>query len=156
VEYRLTQSGRDLRTVVEAVGIWGQRWVETSPSLQNLDADLLMWDMRRSLNPSPMPSRRLVIEFRYPEQPPKRRSYWLIVTPGEEVDVCSVDPGFDVDLYVTADLRTMTAVWIGVTTVRQAVADAKMTLTGDLQLTKTMQAWLGLSSFAAEKKLARA
>src|SRR3954452_21015671 len=28
-EYQLTEAGRDLRGVVEAVGIWGQRWVES-------------------------------------------------------------------------------------------------------------------------------
>jgi DNA-binding HxlR family transcriptional regulator len=156
LEYHLTKSGRDLRPVVEAIGIWGQRWVEANPSLHNLDADLLMWDMRRSLDPSSMPKRRSVIQFLYPEQPAKRRHYWLIVTPGADIDVCSIDPGFDVDLYVTSDLRTMTAIWIGLTTVRQALAEGKVMLTGDRQLAVKMQAWLGLSPFAAEKKLARA
>ena len=153
-EYRLTRSGRDLKPVVMSIGTWGQRWVETSPTLQNLDADLLMWDMRRSLDVSPMPKRRAVIEFLYPEQTPKRRHYWLIVAPGVEVDLCSVDPGFDVDLYVKSDLRTMTAIWIGLTTVRAAVAGHRMVLTGDKQLAADMQSWLGLSPFAVEKKLA--
>jgi DNA-binding HxlR family transcriptional regulator len=153
-EYRLTRSGRDLKPVVMAIGIWGQRWVETTPTLQNLDADLLMWDMRRSLNLSPMPKRRSVIEFLYPEEPLKRRHYWLIVAPGAEVDLCSVDPGFDVDLYVKSDLRTMTAIWIGLTTVRAAVDGHRMVLTGDKQLSVDMQSWLGLSPFAAERKLA--
>lgn len=156
LEYHLTKSGRDLKPVVEAIGIWGQRWVEAQPSLQNLDADLLMWDMRRSLDASLMPKRRSVIEFLYPEQPAKRRHYWLIVTPGADIDVCTIDPGFDVDLYVTTDLRTMTAIWIGLTTVRRALADSRMMLTGDQQLAAKIQAWLGLSPFASEKKLARA
>lgn len=156
LEYHLTKSGRELKPVIEAIGIWGQRWVEANPTLQNLDADLLMWDMRRSINPTPMPARRSVIQFLYPEQPAKFRSYWLIVTPGGETDVCSVDPGFDVDLYVSVDLRTMTAIWIGLTNVRAALADNRMVLTGDQKLAAKMQGWLGLSAFAAEKKLARA
>src|SRR3974390_1888532 len=45
-EYRLTAAGRDLQKVVEAAGIWGQRWVETKASLENLDPELLMWDIR--------------------------------------------------------------------------------------------------------------
>jgi hypothetical protein len=155
-EYRLTRSGRDLKSFVKAIGIWGQRWVGAAPSLQNLDADLLMWDMRRSLNVSPMPKRRSVVEFLYPEQAAKRRRYWVVVTPGADVDVCLIDPGFDVDLYVTTDLRTMTAIWMGLVTVRQADADRKLTLTGDRRLASDMQAWLGLSPFATEKKLATA
>jgi DNA-binding HxlR family transcriptional regulator len=156
VEYHLTRAGRDLKPVVEAIGVWGQRWAEANPSLQNLDADLLMWDMRRSLDLSPMPRRRSVIEFSFPEQPAKRRHYWLVVTPGGDVDLCSIDPGFEVDLYATVDLRTMTAIWMGLTTVREALAANKMMLTGDRQLAAEIQTWLGLSPFAVEKKLARA
>jgi hypothetical protein len=141
---------------VESVGIWGQRWVESNPSLQQLDASLLMWDMRRSLDLSPLPKRRSVIAFVYPEQPAKLRRFWLVVDPDGEVDVCSVDPGFDVDLYVTVDLRTMTAIWMGLTKVREALDGNKMMLTGDRQLAADIQIWLGLSPFAAEKKLARA
>ena len=103
-----------------------------------------------------MPKQRTVIEFLYPEQPVKRRHYWLVVTPEAEVDVCSVDPGFDVDLYVTTDVRSMTAIWIGLLSVRMALARKKMTLTGDRRLAADMQTWLGLSAFAVEKKLATA
>ena len=156
LEYHLTRSGRDLKPVIEAIGIWGQRWVETEPTLQNLDANLLMWDMRRSLNPSFMPAQRSVIEFLYPEQPATRGRYWLIVTPGADIDLCTIDPGFDVDLYITTDLRTMTAIWIGVTTVRAALGDNKLMLTGDSRLAAKMQTWLGLSPFAGERKLALA
>jgi DNA-binding HxlR family transcriptional regulator len=157
LEYHLTQAGQDMKPVIEAVGIWGQRWVEANPSLQNLDADLLMWDMRRSLNLSPMPRRRSVIKFHFAEQQPNRRHYWLVVTPETGViDLCSVDPGFDVDLFVEADLRTMTEIWMGLTTVRATVDDGRMMLTGDGQLAAKMQLWLGLSPFASEKKRARA
>lgn len=151
-EYRLTPAGRELEPLVQAFGIWGQRWVETEPSLQNLDVSLLMWDMRRGLDPKPMPKRRNVIQIRYPELPAKQRSWWLLVAPGVEVDLCSIDPGFDVDLYVSTDLRTMTAIWMGWDTVRDAVRAERLMLTGDRQLAVDMQAWLGLSPFAKERR----
>ncbi len=154
VEYQLTRSGRELRPVVEAFGIWGQRWIESEPSLQNLDVQLLMWDMRRNLNPSPMPRRRSVMQFIYPELPAAERSWWLVVDPEIGVDLCSIDPGFDVDLYVSVDLRTMTAIWMGLDGVRAAVAGRRLILTGDRQLTSAMETWLGLSPFAKEQKLA--
>jgi DNA-binding HxlR family transcriptional regulator len=155
-EYHLTRAGRDLKTVVESIGIWGQHWVEAQLSLKHLDPSLLMWDMRRNLDPTPMPDRRCVIHFVYPELPGARRRWWLVVEPEAEVDLCSVDPGFDVDLYVTTDLRTMTAIWMGLTTVREATAQGKLRLTGDRRLADHMQTWLGLSPFATEKKLAMA
>lgn len=152
-EYHLTEAGRELGPVVEAMGIWGQRWVETELSLQHLDVSLLMWDMRRNLDLTPMPKRRSVIQFQYPELP-SQRSWWLIVEPGVDVDLCSVDPGFDVDLFVTANLRSMTAIWMGLDSVRAAVAAGRVILTGERGLAADMQSWLGLSPFAAQRKLA--
>lgn len=153
-EYQLTAAGRELRPIVEAFGVWGQRRIESHLSLQHLDAQLLMWDMRRNLNTTPMPKKRSVVQFSYPELPATQRSWWLIVDPGESVDLCSIDPGFDVDLYVSVDLRTMTAIWMGLVSVRAAMADRRMMLTGNRQLANAMQSWLGLSPFAKEQKLA--
>jgi DNA-binding HxlR family transcriptional regulator len=152
-EYHLTRSGRELQPIVEAFGIWGQRWIQSELSLENLDPQLLMWDMRRNINPTPMPKRRSTIQFLYPELPAAQRAWWLIVTPGEGADLCSIDPGYDVDLYVSADLRTMTAIWMGLDSVRAAVRDDRVKLTGDRRLAADMQTWLGLSPFAKEKKL---
>jgi hypothetical protein len=153
-EYQLTAAGRELKPIVEAFGIWGQRRIEADLSLQHLDVQLLMWDMHRNLNTTPMPARRSVVQFAYPKLPAAQRLWWLIVEPQEGVDLCSVDPGFDVDLYVSVDLRTMTAIWMGLDTVRAAVTSRRMMLTGSRQLAAAMQTWLGLSPFAKEQKLA--
>jgi len=153
-EYQLTESGRELGPLVEAFGIWGQRRIEANLSLAHLDVDLLMWDMRRNLNTSPMPARRSVIEFIYPDLPAKMRRFWLVVDPESGADLCKIEPGFDVDLFVSTDLRTMTSIWMGLDTVRAAVTSQRMILTGDRQLAASMQTWLGLSPFARERKLA--
>lgn len=149
-EYHLTESGRDLRPIVEAMGFWGQKWVEAKQSLKNLDPSLLMWDMRRNLDPSPLPKQRTVIQFLYQELPIAKRNWWLVVERQGGVDLCSIDPGFEVDLYVSTDLRTMTAIWMGLTTI--AKERDKITLTGDRDIANMMQNWLGLSPFAIEPK----
>lgn len=150
-DYHLTPAGRDLRAVVEAVGIWGQKWVESSLSLKNLDPSLLMWDMRRNLNPAPLPDRRTVVQFLYSDLPSSKSHWWLVIEPDGEVDLCWSDPGFDIDLYVTTDLRTMTAIWMGVATMESE--RTKFELNGSRALASTMQVWLGLSPFAKQKKL---
>lgn len=153
-EYQMTASGKDLRPVVEAMGFWGQKWVDARLSLKNLDPSLLMWDMRRNLNPSPLPDGRTVIQFLYRELPLSKRSWWLVVESHGAVDLCWSDPGFDVDLYVATDLRTMTAIWMGLTTVENE--SAKVALTGNREIASKMQQWLGLSPFAVERKHASA
>ena len=149
-EYHLTDAGKDLRSVVEAVGVWGQKWVESSLSLENLDPSLLMWDMRRNLNPSPLPAGRTVVQFRYSDLPSTKSYWWLVIESEGEVDLCWSDPGFEVDLYVTTDLRTMTAIWMGLATV-ESERD-KIDFLGERNVAKTMQTWLGLSPFAKQKK----
>src|SRR5262245_514602 len=150
VEYRLTEAGEDLRPVVMSLGIWGQRWVESSLSLKNLDPSLLMWDMRRSLDPTPLPPRRCTIHFVYPDAKAAQQSWWLVVD-DRTVDLCSTDPGFEVDLYVRSSLRSMTAVWMGMTTVQKEIAAGEIELEGDKAIAKSMRQWLGLSPFAKEK-----
>lgn len=152
VDYLLTPAGRDLFPVVEAFGLWGQKWVHTNPSLDNLDVSLLMWDMRRNLDPTPLPRQRTVLLFQFFDLPTSRQDWWLVVEPSGDVDLCSTDPGLDVDLFVATDLRTMTAVWMGLETIRSA-AD-KFDLDGRSEVAATMQTWLGLSPFAKQQKLA--
>jgi DNA-binding HxlR family transcriptional regulator len=149
-DYRLTPAGEDLRPVVMSLGIWGQRWVESSLSLKNLDPSLLMWDMRRNLDPTPLPPRRCTIHFLFPELNSDKRSYWLVIDAGK-VDLCSTNPGFEIDLYVRSSLRSMTAVWMGLSTVQKEIAATQIELIGDPGIAQSMQHWLGLSPFAKEK-----
>ena len=148
LEYALTDAGRELQPLVESFGKWGQRWIPSKLSLEQLDAQLLMWDMRRGLKFDPAPDRRMVILFQYSDAPKRDRHWWLIIEPGHPVDLCSVDPGHDVDLYVTSPLRTMTAIWMGIESVAEARAEDRLILTGDRDLSDTMERWLGLSPFA--------
>lgn len=147
-EYRLTEAGHDLKPVIYALGEWSMRWVDHQCTLANLDARLLMWNMRRKIDPNPLPQRRVVVEFIYPELPKDRRHYWLIVSPSTGADLCSIDPGFEVDLYVAADLKAMTSAWMGMSRMADEVAAGRIVLTGDPDLIRTLSGWMKLSSFA--------
>ncbi|PWG64934.1 winged helix-turn-helix transcriptional regulator [Spiribacter halobius] len=153
--YELTEAGEELRPVIMSLGRWGHRWLESQLSLRNLDPSLLMWDMRRNLNPAPLPSRRITVQFLYHDVTRGQAKWWLIVDKADvenPVDLCMLDPGNEVDLYVVTDLRTMTAIWMGIETVQSALASGRLDLVGAPELQTTMQAWLGLSPFADEPK----
>ena len=108
-----------------------------------------MWDVRRNLNPAPLPNQRVVIQFLYHDLPKSKQDWWLVVEPDGEVDLCWSEPGFEVDLFVTTDLRTMTAIWMGLQTVRESSKSIKFD--GSRKLQRSMQTWLGLSPFASQK-----
>jgi hypothetical protein len=112
-----------------------------------------MWDMRRNINPKPMPRGRNVIQVIFTDLKEAQRNWWLIVDPGREVDLCSVDPGFDVDLYLSTNLRTLTEIWMGYTTIARAKDQGKLTATGSRQLEANLDVWLKLSPFAKVDKL---
>ena len=152
-DYRLTEAGQGLRPVIEAAGIWGHQWIETEASLRNLDPNLLMWDIRRNIDPTPMPRGRNTIQIIFADLQQARRNWWLIVQPGQDVDLCSVDPGFDVDLYLSTDLRTLTEIWMGYTAIARAKEQGRLVFTGNRQLEADVGSWLTLSPFAKVQKL---
>ena len=149
-EYVLTVSGRDLAPIVRGLGRWALHWVRSDCSLANLDARLLMWNMRRNLRPDPIPGRRAVVEFNYPELAECEARYWLIVAPDMPVDLCSIDPGHDVDLLVTADLRAMTSAWMGLSSFDAELRARRIELSGDPILRSCFTRWIGRSGLASE------
>lgn len=147
VEYGLTEAGEELRPLIIGLGNWAQRWMESRLSLKNLDPSLLMWDMRRNLAAGHLPPRRCTIQFLYPEIIASQKSWWLVVENGS-ADLCNFDPGYDLDLLVRGSLRSMTAIWMGLTTIRREADAGELDIEGDPAIARSMQDWLGLSSFA--------
>lgn len=146
-EYGLTAMGKELEPIVIALGAWGHRWIESSVSLRNLDPSLLMWDMRRHLDPRPLPDRRCTIQFQYPELSEAERNWWLVIENGT-VDLCMFDPGHEIDLFVSGSLRSMTSVWMGMTTIAAEVEAGRIRVDGERAIARSMGKWLGLSTFA--------
>ncbi|MBB3142702.1 winged helix-turn-helix transcriptional regulator [Halomonas organivorans] len=145
--YRLTAAGEALRPVIEALGAWGKRWVSQHASREDLDPDLLMWDLHRRLHLDRLPTGRTVLRFEFLDMPARQRFYWLLLE-AERVDVCFKDPGFDVDLQVAVPLAVMTAIWLGDRSVERARRDGDLTLHGPRSLRQSFAGWLRLSSFA--------
>ncbi len=148
--YRLTQAGQEFRTVIEELGAWGQRWT-TRIERDTLDADFLMWNIRRRIALDRLPARRVSVRFKFsglPATRPAHRIFWLLLQ-RTEVDVCVEDPGFEVDLYVDADLAAMAKVWLGDITFEMARRSGALQLTGPLELRRAFPSWLMLSHFAA-------
>lgn len=150
--YHLTASGEELRPILDAMGAWGHRWTGSEPQLERLDASVLMWNMRRKIAVDRLPARKTIIQFIYPEQDEGSRNWWITIDPHKGSDLCCIDPGFDVDLYVRTDLRTMTAVYMGLESYARAVETGRLQLIGNSGLERNMLDWLGLSTYAGLAK----
>ncbi|MCA0942336.1 helix-turn-helix transcriptional regulator [Salipiger pacificus] len=151
-EYHLTPAGEELRPIVMGIGNWGQRWVESRLSLRNLDPSLLMWDIRRNFDPYPRPDRRCTIQFLYPEIGENLRDWWLVVGT-DDTDLCKFDPGYEVDILVTADLRAMTSVWMGLSKLPDEIDAGHIQIDAMPELESRLKAWLKLSVFAPQHRM---
>ncbi|MGH9027487.1 MAG: winged helix-turn-helix transcriptional regulator, partial [Acidimicrobiia bacterium] len=110
VEYHLTLAGQELGPIIESMGTWGQRWARGDLNSRHMDASLLMWDIRRNIHVDKLPASRVVAHFHLRGSSDKKSRFWLVLEP-EVVDLCLVDPGYEVDVFISAHMRTMVDYW---------------------------------------------
>jgi DNA-binding HxlR family transcriptional regulator len=144
-EYHPTPAGRELRRVIEALGEWGARWAFGDPDPRELDPGLLLWRMRRRVDFERLPPHRVVVQFDF--QGARNGSYWLVLDP-DEVSVCLHDPGFDIDLLVTADIAVFYRVWLGRITLAEALRERSVQVDGAPSLRRAFSCWFTWSPFA--------
>lgn len=149
VQYRLTTAGKELRPIIEHMGLWSQRWLRQKlVADDNLDPDLLMWDIRRTVSPGKVTHKaRFVVQFEFPDAPKDHRRYWLVYDDGV-ADLCVRDPGFDVDVFVRTRLRVMTEVWLGHVDMDAAIRQDRLTLEGARRDITAFRASFTLGVFA--------
>jgi len=145
-EYFLTEAGRELMPVVRNVGEWGMRWARGTMADTELDVQLLMLYLQRSIIPEKLVGRETVLRFKFTDI--NELSDWWIVVKGEQVEICVQDPGKDVDVFFTTDLRTMIGVWMGDMTYRSVMGDGRLKLVGPRDLTRNVSSWMANSIFA--------
>jgi len=142
-EYRLTRSGRELGPIVENMGIWGMRWRKRSIAAQNCDVGGFMWDFHRTLNTQALPDGETVILVQISDR--TDLNMWWIIANSDVVDLCPDDPGHDVDIYLTAPLATLVALWFGDISVKKAIDARSAFVDGQRHLINSAQDWIAQS-----------
>ena len=145
--YSLTECGRELVSVVEALGAWSVRWMSDLVD-RDLDPSVLMWDIRRTIPLAQWPRTRTVLAFRLSGAPPKASSWWLMVADGE-AQVCDFDPGYEVAATVSTSLRTLSQIWRGDESWQRALVNGSVAIDGLSEVRRAVPTWVGQSSLAA-------
>jgi hypothetical protein len=152
-EYGLTPAGEELRPIVMALGHWGSRWIGSRLRDDELDAGLLMWDIRRFVRLEEFPTRAVVIHFLLPDAREGERDWWLVVEDGA-ADLCRDDPGRAPTLVVEASVRALTEIWSGDLLPAQAVSSRLVRIEGNARDAARLWKWLGTSAFAPARRSA--
>jgi DNA-binding HxlR family transcriptional regulator len=150
-EYHLTAAGESLSSVVFGMADWSQEWLEIEPALENLDADHLMWSLRRSAMPQPELPNPFIVHFYLPDQPKAHQDSWLVFK-GEQVELCIIDNDYVVDVQVEALTEDLTRVYMGWSSFSEAVKKKKLILRGPNRYTSIADKWLGRSRLANIQK----
>ncbi len=145
-EYHLTEAGRELFPIVLQVSQWGMRWARGQLRNSELDVNLLMMDIERRIDTGKLPGGQTVLQFSFTDL--KRYGKWWIKVSDDEVDLCTENPGHEVDVYFTSDLRTLTEVWMGDKPIKQAQTENKLKIVGPSIYLKNLQSWFGLYRFS--------
>jgi DNA-binding HxlR family transcriptional regulator len=146
-EWHLTEAGAALGPVIHQLGEWGLRYAQDPLEEDDLDVTVLVWNMKRRVDPTVFPAGRTTVSFEFTDVPDDRRRWWLVSERGA-VDLCPFDPGFPVDLYVTTDIRTMISVWFGKLAWDVAVRSGVIEVMGQRQLRERLRFWFLLSPIA--------
>ncbi|MDP1789009.1 MAG: helix-turn-helix domain-containing protein, partial [Methylibium sp.] len=140
-EYGLTEAGEELRPIIMALGHWGARWVGSRLRDDELDAGLLMWDVRRFVRLPEFPTRPVVIHFLLRDARTRERAWWLVVEDGA-ADLCRDDPGRELTLVVESSVRALTEVWAGDLTPQQALESHEIRVDGTKRDAHDLWRWL--------------
>lgn len=145
--YALTEAGEEFVPIVQALGVWGQRWTRRELRPDEVDYRLLLWDMERTVRGGALGDGRTVVRLELTDLP-RDYALWWFVNEGADVEVCLEDPGFEVDLYLAATVADMIHVWRGDVAVARALDDGRLEAHGPRALVRRLGDWLGLSPLA--------
>jgi hypothetical protein len=132
---------------VHNLGVWGQRWLPRTLPPEELDADALLWDVRRRIDVDALPPKPVVVRIELSDARGRAGTRFLLLR-RSEVSLCTENPGFPEELHVRGSLRTLTAWWRGDVTLAQARA-AGMRVEGRGEWVRAFPSWFLRYAFAA-------
>ncbi|HLT10139.1 MAG TPA: helix-turn-helix domain-containing protein [Micromonosporaceae bacterium] len=144
VTYHLTRSGEELADVCYALGVWGARWLEHTPS--PLDAYLALWYFARLVDRSALPPHRVTVRVDLVDTSRPDR-YWVLLD-RSETEVCATPPGYPEDLVLTTDAEWLVRWHTGRVSLAAARRAGGIRMQGPRHLIRDFARWGGLSPFA--------
>lgn len=145
--YHLTPAGAEFVPLVEALGVWGQRWSRRQLAENEIDLGLLLWTLERSVRADAFRARQAVVRLQLTDQPPGKDLWWFVNNDGR-CELCLEDPGFEVTLYLASTLPDMIYIVRGDLPLTRALAADRLEAIGSADARKRLAAWLNLSPLA--------
>jgi DNA-binding HxlR family transcriptional regulator len=147
-QYQLTQAGQELLEVISSLRIWGEAWAFGEPTLEDLDPVLLMWWLRKRVDLEQLPEYRVVVQFDF--HGAAMVTFWLILTK-EDVTLCLTNPGYEINVLVTADLAAYFKLCGARMSYQDALNDYDIKVEGIPSMLRAFPRWFGWNTVAPQK-----
>jgi hypothetical protein len=132
--------------------VWGERWAFGDPTPEELDPVLLMWWLRKRASTDRLPAERIVVQFEF--RGVKKATFWLILTT-DDVSICLTEPGYEINVLVTADLAVFLKLWAGRISYQEALINDDVRVEAIPRLIRAFPEWFGWGATAAVERHAR-
>ncbi len=146
IDYIRTQMAIDLEPALNSLAVWAQKYIEAEIACE-VNLSSLTWRMRRYIVTDELPNRRVVMRFHFQDDDLDYDTYWVVVSPGGPVQICTSIPGYEVDLWVETTVPSLSAIILARSTVAREIAADRLFLSGDALLARTMHRWLPATAY---------
>jgi Predicted transcriptional regulators len=103
IEYHPTAASKELKPIILGLGEWGMRWARGQMNDEELDVEMLMYDLQRRIDATQLPGGRTVIKFLF-RALPKFGHWWIVIEPDGTRVLCVHNPRLPVDIELITDL----------------------------------------------------
>lgn len=141
--YEVTERGRDLSRVLDAMGSWGMRWLEVEP--QHTEPAYVLWATCKLVDVDALPPEPVVVRVELTDRPGER--YWLLLR-RPAAEVCTRYAGGDETVVVRTTARTLALWHLRKVSYAQAVRDGSIEVEGPRPAVRAFATWFGPSPHA--------
>lgn len=149
-EYQLTPAGNALKPLLGELGKWGMNWVFQSMEGDELNIAVIVRDFAFAMDTQQLPSGGSVIQFNVQSESEAAKKF-IMVRDGA-AQACDENLGNEVDVYLSADLKTLYQIWYGEVAVNTACEKKLMKVVGAPVYSNNISRWLRTSQFAQHNR----
>jgi DNA-binding HxlR family transcriptional regulator len=143
--YLLTEAGRELWEVCDALGRWGTRWLEAAA--WHLDPYIVLWSFTQAAQTERLPAGHVTVQLNFVDQPLKHRHFWLVLDRGD-IELCVNDPGFAPDLILRAETEAFVRWFMGQLSWAAVLRAGRVSIDGPRELARAFPSWTNRSRYA--------
>ncbi|HKT01810.1 MAG TPA: helix-turn-helix domain-containing protein [Rugosimonospora sp.] len=140
--YRLTPSGLALDPVLQALGSWGETWLDLAP--EHLDAGVVLWGLARVVPADLRPPNQVVLRIEVCDD--RRGRFWLLAD-AHHMEVCVRRPGTTEHMVVITDSRSLTRWHTGRVSLAAAMRAGLIRVDGTRPMIRMLASWGGHGAY---------